>query len=266
MSTLEGCAAGYDSNGELLFYTDGTQLWSAAHALQPFPPLGGNNTSAQSALVVTDPANARKFHLFTVGTKDPTAYLSHSVLDVAPSGAITLVSGPTVIADQCEEKITAVPNYCGGYYWILSNKRGSNVFVKFRLHSTGVVERVADQAIGYTEVVNYPTEQLGFVKASPDGKRLAQTFAGETMTDGSNGRAEYYDFDPETGAISNSVLLTTIYDFYGLSFSPNARFLYTTGVDGITQFDLASLNPPTSGILCLESLFFHFGDLQVGPD
>src|SRR5688572_17687916 len=56
LNTQEGCAVASDVSGNLLFYTDGTWIYNAAHAVvNPLNPLGGNTSSTQSATIIPRP-------------------------------------------------------------------------------------------------------------------------------------------------------------------------------------------------------------------
>jgi hypothetical protein len=56
LNTLEGCASISDANGNLLFYSDGSNAWTRTH--QPMPNgtgLLGDESSTQSAIIVPNP-------------------------------------------------------------------------------------------------------------------------------------------------------------------------------------------------------------------
>ena len=72
INTLEGCTSISDTNGDLLFYSDGRTIWNALH--QPMPNanyfagtgLLGDPSSTSSGLIVPKPQDPTKFYLFTV--------------------------------------------------------------------------------------------------------------------------------------------------------------------------------------------------------
>lgn len=72
LKTLEGCASIADSDGNLLFYTDGRTVWDRNHVAMPNgsyangTQLFGDPSSTQSAIIVPKPNNANIYYIFTV--------------------------------------------------------------------------------------------------------------------------------------------------------------------------------------------------------
>src|SRR5437773_2346307 len=66
LSTAEGCSSIADSNGQLLFYTDGITVYNKQHhAMANSGDLMGDISSTQSALIVPTPGNAQQYYVFT---------------------------------------------------------------------------------------------------------------------------------------------------------------------------------------------------------
>ena len=72
LSTFEGCSSISSSNGNLLFYTDGRNIWNANHQLMPNADyfggsgLNGDPSSTSSGLIVPHPTIGDIFYIFTV--------------------------------------------------------------------------------------------------------------------------------------------------------------------------------------------------------
>ena len=72
ISTNEGCSSISDVNGNLLFYSDGRNVWDANHQIMPNADynngtgLLGDPSSTSSALIVPRPGNLDQFYVFTV--------------------------------------------------------------------------------------------------------------------------------------------------------------------------------------------------------
>ncbi len=72
ISTNEGCSSISDVNGNLLFYTDGRNVWDANHQIMPNADynndtgLLGDPSSTSSALIVPRPGNLNQYYVFTV--------------------------------------------------------------------------------------------------------------------------------------------------------------------------------------------------------
>src|SRR5256885_1299253 len=66
INTNEGCAALSDSDGNLLFYSDGFSIWDRTHTIMPNGSmLNGSSTCTQSALFVPYPGSDSLYYLFT---------------------------------------------------------------------------------------------------------------------------------------------------------------------------------------------------------
>jgi len=58
LNTFEGCATISDSDGDLLFYTDGMVVYNKNHVIMPNGSgLLGNSSSTQSGIIVKKPAS-----------------------------------------------------------------------------------------------------------------------------------------------------------------------------------------------------------------
>ena len=72
INTAEGCSSISDVNGNLLFYTDGRNVWDRNHQIMPNgnynngTGLLGDPSSTSSALIVPRPGNLDQFYVFTV--------------------------------------------------------------------------------------------------------------------------------------------------------------------------------------------------------
>ena len=72
MQTLEGCSSISDANGNLLFYTDGRNVWDKNHVIMPNgnyaagTGLHGDPSSTQSAIIVPKKGSPNIYYIFTV--------------------------------------------------------------------------------------------------------------------------------------------------------------------------------------------------------
>jgi len=79
-------------------------------------------------------------------------------------------------------------------------------------------------------------------------------------------RFELYNFDNNTGWVSNGILLGTFTGAYSVEFSPNGRYAYgLTNLGVLYQWDLCVLNIPASRIQ-ITSVPGPAGSLQLGRD
>lgn len=72
LNTLEGCTSISDTNGELLFYSDGRSIWNRNHQIMTNANYSNGNgllgdpSSTSSGLIVPKPEDPTKFYIFTV--------------------------------------------------------------------------------------------------------------------------------------------------------------------------------------------------------
>lgn len=72
IATNEGCSSISDTNGNLLFYTDGRTVWGANHQIMPNADYFGGNgllgdpSSTSSGVIVPKPGNNDQYYIFTV--------------------------------------------------------------------------------------------------------------------------------------------------------------------------------------------------------
>ena len=72
INTNEGCSSISDSNGNLLFYTDGRNVWDKNHQIMPNADynngsgLLGDPSSTSSGLIIPRPGNPGNYYIFTV--------------------------------------------------------------------------------------------------------------------------------------------------------------------------------------------------------
>ena len=234
LKTDEGCATISDSNGKLLFYTDGTTVWNRRHQIMPSGrDLLGNSTSTQSAIIVPKPEDNNIYYVFTVDWGGGFFGLNYYTIDMTLVGGLGDVVGVNEIPEKIlllesptSEKITAVKAFDENAFWVISLK--DDRFYVYKVDENGV---------NSTEIVgnsgfNLSRDLRGYLKTSPDGTMLISA----NMSSGTF----LYDFDDKSGLISNERRIDMEGKFsYGVEFSPQSKKLYvSTGnynPDGIPQ-------------------------------
>ncbi len=84
MDTSGGSASISDDLGNLLFYTNGINVWNNLHTIMPNGSglLGGTNIS-QSVIIVPDPSDTNKYYVFTnQGDSMGASGLYYSIIDM----------------------------------------------------------------------------------------------------------------------------------------------------------------------------------------
>ena len=127
LATHEGCSTISDQHGNLLFYSDGINVWDKAHHLMPNGTgLLGHESSTQSAIIIPKAGSKTQYYIFTVDEPDPEEPvnngLNYTLVDLTLHNGfgdvvtseknvhlITYESNdPEESHLKCSEKITAV--------------------------------------------------------------------------------------------------------------------------------------------------------------
>jgi hypothetical protein len=278
LNTPSGSAVISDSDGNLLFYTNGEHIWDRRH--QPMP--NGQNLSnylyipTQSTLIVPRPGTDNQYYLFITDEPDRpggSRGFRYCLINMSlNNGYGDVVDGNKNIQllPQTAEKITAVEHANGLEYWVITHGWDNNSFHVFhitnqlpdpndsRTFSLGAIHTSG----GDPNVWN----SKGYLKVSPRGDKIASIIHEDGIVD-------FFDFDNQTGVISNHAMLPeTYYRAYGLEFSPDSRFIYFTSLkttidvepSGLFQVDLASLD--VTLIANPSHPASTFSALQVGMD
>ena len=166
---------------------------------------------------------------------------------------------------KCSEKITAVKTQDGLGYWVITHF--TNKFYAFKIDGNGVNQTpVISQTNPLVPISGYRRNSIGQLKASPDGKKIAiaHNQIGTELGGSSNNGAVYlYDFNNQTGVVSNPISIMQNENPYGIEFSAEVKKLYVSTSAAIIQFDLESSNIPLSSIVISSRAN---GSLQLGPD
>ena len=80
LTAFEGCATISDLNGNLLFYTNGNQVWDRSHqTMSNGTGLNGDGLATQSTIIVPGPGNPNLYYIFTVDTNGGPRGLCYSI-------------------------------------------------------------------------------------------------------------------------------------------------------------------------------------------
>ena len=270
----EGTAVLSDSTGALLFYTNGQKIWNKNHQIMSNgDSLLGNVSSTQAALIVPKPTSSRYFYVFTTDDfdNDNLEYgFRYSVVDIClANGLGDVISNQKNIKllDTIAEKLTAVKHANEIDYWIITHEYFSDAFYAFHLSSIGIIDTVISHvgSIHPTGMVGVGGA-IGQLKASPNGQKLV-------IVNGQSAPniAEYFDFNKNTGVVSNCVSVQTNsnYSYYGASFSPDNSKLYISSFlngNGVFQFNLNAGNGNPDSVKASKSIVasnFNYFGLQL---
>ncbi|AGC76893.1 gliding motility-associated-like protein [Nonlabens dokdonensis] len=278
MNTSEGCSVISDSFGNLLFYSNGSEIWDRSHSpMQNSNGLLGSSSSTQNGIIVPHPGDSNLYFIFTLDQMAQPDGLRYHIVDMSLNNGLGAVNSfkNILLHTPSLEKMTAVAHANGNDIWLIAHKYASNEFVSYLIDDNGINSFPVTSAVGFVPSTTGST--VGSMKVSPDGSKIAIIYSWDNII-------EVLDFDSNTGIISNPVQIANLYVTvpdgqeiaYGLEFSPNSRYLYFSSfIGGIFQYDLInfttfsiaaskielSYDPPTSPIETEE----HCA-LQLGPD
>jgi len=293
LSTIEGCASIADSNGNLLFYTDGNVVYNSSHLpMDNGTDLHGNSSSSQSAIVIPHPSNSDQYYIFTVDEHNINQYgLQYSIVDMSLDGGlggVVATQKNRSLLQHCSEKITAVKSGDCNSIWVIafssltgvypnySTSHSFDTFHAFEVNSVGV-----NNSITSSFSLTPTSDGRGYLKISADGSKLA------IATSQQLGLVKLYDFNVATGLVSNeqSISLNDVIhpnnrnntEPYGIEFSLDISKLYITAMatgrqfntspqDGfLWQYDLNGIGN-SAKLISFNANDTYRGALQMGPN
>ncbi len=239
------------TSGKLLFYTNSEVVWDSKNAVMPHGGnLAGNSFLSQSCLIVPNPADNEQYYLFTLSDRDlpdprvRTVSLYSSLIDTrlnAAKGDIVSDKKNNLLQHDISEKMIAIKHGNGRDYWIITHSLIGNIFF-IRLLSINGISDAKQIAIG--SVYN---SNIGCMQASPDGSKIACAVWKSVGTRRNDPSFDLFNFDNQTGNLSNYINLGFFSRQYGVCFSPDNSKLYlthqtpspdSTQQDYIRQYDL----------------------------
>ena len=262
--TDEGCATISNGAGQLLFYTDGVTVYNKNHTVMVNGTgLLGHSSSMQSATIVPKPGSTNLYYIFTTDAETLPNGFRYSVVDMnldGGNGAVTTVKN-ILIYTPTTESLGITKHANGIDFWIVTHEWNNNNFNAHLLTASGLSSVPVTTSIGLPISGGSGFAAAGSIKLSPSGSKLAITSVSDF--------AQLYDFDANTGVLSNVVTLTTeAGELSGIAFSPDESLLYISNSFGkIHQFNLNAADIPNSIFTIYNGGWIPtVGQMQVGPD
>jgi gliding motility-associated-like protein len=271
-----------DSMGNLLFFTDGMTVWDRIQQAMPNGTgLHGDAGVTQPAIIIPKPGDDSRYYIFTVDRPqlwagDTTVYgLQYSEIDLTLNGGrgdVVADHKNVPLIPEVSEKVTATYASNGTDIWVVSHRWDSDQFVSFLVTTDSVTMNFVTSSVGSVHVGPISTNNsLGYMKISPDGSKLALAIQGKKLY-------EIFNFDNSTGKVSSAITSPSVYSgAYGIAFSPDTRFLYTStafvggspdSVSRLYQFDISQganiFNSPVE--LAVDTDASYFAGLQLATD
>ena len=265
MYTIEGCATLTNTDGTIMFYTNGQTVWNKNHQIMSNGDgLLGNESSIQAAVIVPKPDSNTIFYIFTTEAPGYSGIIdgfNYSEVDMSLDGGLGAVTSNKNIQllTASTEQLAMVKHDNGIDYWVITHGHPNDIVYAFLVTAAGITTTPVATNVGLN--ITHTGDIVGSLKVSPDGSRLAFT----NMMTG----AQLMDFDRATGIASNPQTIITTEMLYSLEFSLSGKRLYGcyTQFGVLLQFDLEAADIPGSVITLFTGEFEERGGvLQRGPN
>lgn len=285
LKTPEGSSSIANSKGQLLFYTDGINIYNKDGAIMPSKDtaaLAGSPNSTQSALIVPKPTCRGceyLYYVFTTSEINGEKKFSYSLVDMRRNGGKgEVVETNNLLNDNTTERIASVRNDQDSTYWIVTHDYGNNVFRVYHATKAGL-EGPTLYPLGAVQDTTSKGE--GYMKFSPldstGTRRLAVIVPGPPRN-----LVELYTFSDSSGRLSGPQTIDlgpAPPKAYGVEFSPDGTKMYVslqkgdapgdTTLSRLWQYDISlgdSARIADSKILIDSSATQVYGALQLGSD
>ena len=272
METIEGCSTISDSSGGLLFCTNGVTVWNRLNnVMTNGTNLFGHISSTQSALIAHKPKSDCIYYIFTVyadifndNLRPVSKGFNYSIVDLSLENGYGAVTKKNIhLLDTTTERLAGVIHKNGEDIWIVTQDLKEKCFMSYLLTK----DSLCTKPVKSVSNINYSLIQLGMIKFSPDGNKLALTFQSEN-------KVYLYNFDRATGQMSDEIYFELPNcHIYGIEFSPNNKFIYVGSYlnkNYLYQFDVSAHDSATiknSQILIRdENNSEGYYGLQLGPN
>ncbi len=221
INSSEAAATGIDQNGNLLFYSDGVNIWNSKHNLI-YNELLGSQEATHGISIFQDPDNDKLFLLVTAHT---SAFLDGSYLyklDFTNTidGEISKLKFHLDSSERSYERVEVIRHQNKKDFWVVINPQygDSSAYITYLYKNGKLIFN--DRYISKMKR-NF---NKGYLKVAPHQKMLVSA-------DYDGNEIEFAAFNNQRGGIdSTKRLTTTVFEtgVYGLEFSENSMLLYLT--------------------------------------
>lgn len=264
-----------DENGNLLFYSDGGQVYSNNHTLME----NGDGFSGESCISLKVGQNDSIYHLLYSA---PYTYgINYKTINILSNNGLGVVSDIQELSELAHFYITATKQANGIDYWIVCREKYGNNYISYALTEDRLdtVNMVYSQAGDIFDPLTGETSP-GHLRINPQGNLLAFSLDTEANIPGniSSGRCELFYFNNATGQVEERILkldnsnVNTQYNRFNPSsteFSPDGEKMYISGA-WVFQCNIALLDSASIVQSMLRfndySQLYHLTGLQLAKD
>lgn len=263
------------TNRNLLFYTDGANIYDANGQVMPDGALlGGASVTNQPVALCAVPGQSNQFFVFTrdgggtvtMSTVDMTEF-GNSLFPAPATGNVVTRNQPvgTGLTNRSEAMLL-VSSPLDTAYWLITHEVATSNYTVTEINSTGVITNTTFGGLGFD------SNPASFSYHAASG-RLAVAPQDPTLN------IVTLLFNNETGALTferflfnTSATATTEAATYDTEFSFNGQFLYIsrtgdTGIEAnLLQYDLTNPSSTADTIATLPTGLFRSWGIQMAPD
>ena len=279
MNTPAGCSSISNSQGELLFYTNGQNVWNRNHDIM----INGSALNAeiennQSTLIVPDTTDENIYYIFTTKTSDPNAGIYYSKVEFNQNNPLGLITQLNVrITYNSTERITAIHSPETNSIKVVglgsSSSSSGPQINKFYIINVGEnINTPVTSPVLVNTIIGERTflSKSSIMKFSPNGEYIAIGDDG----DGYSG-VYIYTFDSINNNLSHFKVIMAGYLFmpipvYGIEFSADSQIIYFSGNFNnngyLHKYFIHSTDDLIGKILIDSSQDYSFGSLQLASN
>ena len=278
--SIEGTATISDTQGNLLFYTNGDTVYDRTHKVMPngfgigaTPGCWGSST--QQALIIPFPDSDSLYYIFTTDCAEYSLAngLRYSMIDMSLNGGLgDVVTKFNLLEYPVTEKLAAVFHANSKDVWVLAHEHGTNAFFAYLVTSTGLDTVPVISNVGQVHWLPFRPESMarGCMKFSPNGKRLIVLSVSDQHSYALY--PEMFNFNDTSGQVTLNYTIVdpNLINYYGASFSNNNDVLYLSGAwrgRNLHQFDATATS--SSSFLASKTVLddsTRLSALQLGLD
>ena len=257
-----GCSSISDRFGNILFYTNGNQVYNRKNQLMlNGDSLNGTHLVNQNSVIIPYPENDSLYYLFTLSDIDTIRGFNYSLINMkGENGDGEIIEKNKLITYNLMEKIAAVKHCNNKDYWIITHGYTNNFYV-YKVDENGFNYDTIKSKTGLV-----PKADIGYLKVSPAGNKIVLPINNDSIL------AQVFSFNNKTGKVNNPINIYKKVEntyCYGLEFSPNGNYLYlNTGGKKYKLFQYSLINQMETEINASATLIAEGNNyaMQLAPD
>lgn len=279
MDAWEACGTVSDNYGNLLFFTNGQDVWDRNNQLMPNGSgLGGYISSSQLA-IARNPKNPNQYFVFTTSENHLplNTFVAYSIIDMSLGNNINGVTMGDVLQNSktipvldnlgnnfYSEAVTIVPNYQNNSYWVLI-PNGTHLY-SYALDDQGFHNGnpvISD--LNFPSQLNvskyYTIKHSPVVSDSGFSHFICLSYYNNTISQQNENKV--YSFDSNSGLITNDYSLEiNSMSAYVPEFNKNGSVLFL-GYDDIYAVDLLNSTSSTPNFMQIYDDPNNYNNLSI---